>query len=270
MQTDIEEPTPFIEMEIQTDPEPIPTPPPAPVMMSMEIQTDPEPEPQAEPEPEPIASTSTAAPPTPKGKTADLPPTYEEDERALAAASILQKAHPGAPAIFTEGLPNGISAATLADWVRIKSELGVSCAVLDRLVESSTVQPEALTPEPASALTPEPTPESVAAPIPARKWTLSSPLITALTNTAANVLLCMAASGLVVLVMGPTLAPPPMYVPGGPTYYDRLAWSSFNGMQAAGEGFGGGFGGGDGTGVVWNVIGRLGGGAARRLGGWPT
>ena len=83
-------------------------------------------------------------------------------------------------------------------------------------------------------------------------------------GAATQALLCAGASAVVFLVMSRSMAPQ-YVVPGGPTYYDRVAWSSFNSMQAVGEGFTP-----DGTAVVWNLFGRLGGGAARIARGWPT
>ena len=79
-----------------------------------------------------------------------------------------------------------------------------------------------------------------------------------------QLLICVGASALVAFLMGQAMAPQ-YSIPGGPTYYDRAAWSSFNSMQAAGEGFTG-----DSTAAVWTFLGRLGGGAARTLRGWPT
>lgn len=83
-------------------------------------------------------------------------------------------------------------------------------------------------------------------------------------NTAKHVLLCMGAWACVYLIMGPYIAA--QYTPvGGATYYDRAAWSSFNSMQAPGEGFGH-----DGTSALWRLVERVGFGAARIAGGWPT
>jgi len=76
-------------------------------------------------------------------------------------------------------------------------------------------------------------------------------------------LLCAGASAVAVFFM--THGSSQVVIPGGPTYYDRAAWSSFNTMHANGEGFAG-----DGTSVVWNFLSRLSGGAARIVQGWPT
>lgn len=78
-----------------------------------------------------------------------------------------------------------------------------------------------------------------------------------------NMLLCAGASAVAFMLM--SHLNPQYYIPGGPTYYDRAAWTSFNSMQASGEGFGT-----DGTSAFWDLIGRLGGNAARVVQGWPT
>jgi hypothetical protein len=72
----------------------------------------------------------------------------------------------------------------------------------------------------------------------------------------------MGASAVIVPRLGPTLSPPPVVVPGGPTSY-WLGWSSFNGINAASEGFAG-----DGTGAILNFVARLVRGIARRVAGW--
>jgi hypothetical protein len=189
--------------------------------------------------PAPLRVSAAAQTDAPKGKARDdLPPAYDEDERVQrAAAALLAKTHPGADAA-----PAPVPAATPAAWAQLQRELGASCAVLDGLVAAAPVQP------------PPPLP------VAKRMWT-RTPFSAALAGTAAHVLLCMGASAAVVLVLGPAVG---SRVPGGPGAYDRLAWESFNALGGAhGEGF-------DGTNAVWGVVGRLGGGAARRVAGWPT
>jgi hypothetical protein len=46
--------------------------------------------------------------------------------------------------------------------------------------------------------------------------------------------------------------PPIPRIPGGPTYYDRAAWTSFNSMQASGEGFAA-----DRASAFWDLIGLV-------------
>jgi hypothetical protein len=206
----------------------------------MEIQTDPE------PTPAPVASSSKRKR-TSLGGT-ELPSAYDEHSRGIDA---LTKTHPGAPAVLADGVPQGITSSSVQDWVKLKKELGMSCGVIDAVVEGSTVKED------------PPAPSTVSK----RFWSIRA-ISPALSGNATNVLMCMGASAAVMLVLGPAFAPPQgAYVHGGPGYYDRVAWSAFNGVGAAGEGFPGV---GDGTGMVWGVLGRLGGGAARRLGGWPT
>ena len=66
-------------------------------------------------------------------------------------------------------------------------------------------------------------------------------------------------------VMTAPYTQPQYQVPGAPTYYDRAAWSEFNRLYPAGEGFGG-----DGAATVWDFLSRITGGAARMARGWPT
>ncbi|TFK69932.1 hypothetical protein BDN72DRAFT_767273 [Pluteus cervinus] len=275
MQTD---PPPTVEsFSIQTDPEPVPPPR---ITLEMEIQTEPE------PEPEPVASTSTiedsrssdesdasssstVVPPTPKPhlhtlpEHADQPPAYNqinaEEAEWRATAEVLKKYHPGVK-IPLGPVPGGISQDTVEDWKALKDELGGGCSVLDKVIEQS---------------------EKVSAPRFSRSSKRSSSRFYNIYNTyvygdksgagvmggnVAIVGLGLAAS----FVVGYALSNVQTYaahtvIPGAPTYYDRAVWSSFNAMDAAGEGFGA-----DGTAAVWNVLGRVGGGAARMVRGWPT
>lgn len=77
-------------------------------------------------------------------------------------------------------------------------------------------------------------------------------------------ILCAGASAVAFVVMA-HLGGPQYHVPGGPTYYDRAAWTSFNSMQVSGEGFSA-----DGTSAFWDLVGRLSGNAVRIVQGWPT
>ncbi|KAJ6459438.1 hypothetical protein C8R47DRAFT_1226579 [Mycena vitilis] len=70
---------------------------------------------------------------------------------------------------------------------------------------------------------------------------------------------------LLFLALGPSVMIPYYSVPGGPSHYDRAVWSSFNTMQYTGEGFAS-----EGTEALWSFLGRVGGGAARMVRGWPT
>lgn len=261
---------------IQTEPEPLPVPR---ITTSIEVQTD-APEPERGPEvyvesepsrsPSPIiiedaslaSSSSTVLPPTPKGVLAhnDLPPSYAQIASS-EPLETLQKWHHGLQ-LPISGLPSGISEDAAEEWRSLKAELGVDCAVIDQIVEASTKTG----PRPNSQKN-------------NRFYNVYNTYVyggdkdgsgsgsgggSFGLNIAKQLLFCMGASACMYLVMGPYIAA--QYTPvGGATYYDRAAWSSFNTMQAPGEGFGY-----DATSALWNIVGRVGYGAARIAGGWPT
>ncbi|KAJ7168692.1 hypothetical protein C8R46DRAFT_1162963 [Mycena filopes] len=253
-------------------------------MAEMQVQTD------ALPEPAPVQSTSKAA-------DADAPPAYklqlspeeQEEHDWRVTVATLTKYHPGAN--LDIGVPGGVSLDALEDWRALKEELGLSCKVVDKVLEASQstglprVQSDAAPRQsgsgrrsgrfyniyntyvygaPANANAKHP--HSNASPFPA----IPPPA------------LWVGGTVLFFLMLGPSIVIPYYAVPGGPTHYDRAMWSSFNTMRYAGEGFGagawaggtgafgGGGGGGDGAGVVWSFLGRVGGGAARMVRGWPT
>lgn len=263
---------PLTSFAIQTDPEPLPIPR---ITASIEIQTDaPEPEqrPGADAEAEPsrspspieedslASSSSTVLPPTPKGVLNDLPPSYSQ-VASSEPFDTLQKWHHGLQ-LPISGLPSGISDDAAEEWRSLKAELGVECAVIDQIVEASTKTG----PRPSSQRN-------------NKFYNIYNTYVyggdkdgsgsgagggSFGLNIAKQLLVCMGASACMYLVMGPYIAA--QYTPvGGATYYDRAAWSSFNTMQAPGEGFGY-----DGTSALWNIVGRVGYGAARIAGGWPT
>jgi len=84
-------------------------------------------------------------------------------------------------------------------------------------------------------------------------------------GATSSVAMWVGASALMLLAVSPYMAPAYYSVPGGPTYYDRAAWTSFNTLQGTGEGFSS-----DGTTTVWNFLGRVGGVLLRIARGWPT
>ncbi|RPD60129.1 hypothetical protein L227DRAFT_107788 [Lentinus tigrinus ALCF2SS1-6] len=273
-----EEP-PVSVISVQTDPEPEPDPIPAPpvvITVEREIQTD-EVQPEAsssgqttEDDDDALASSSsTLLPPTPKAAHEhlhphghDLPPAYDkvtgEDLALRVANETIKTWHPGLTLPIAP-LVGGISEEAVEDWKTLKEELGVECAAIDKLVEESTRAGPAVPRSPRDGSK-------------RRKsgrfyniyntYVYGDPDGGSLVN--GQLLICVGASALVAFLMGQAMAPQ-YAVPGGATYYDRAAWSSFNSMQAAGEGFSG-----DGTAAVWSFLGRLGGGAARTLRGWPT
>ncbi|KIK89134.1 hypothetical protein PAXRUDRAFT_152194, partial [Paxillus rubicundulus Ve08.2h10] len=261
---------------IQTDPEPLSIPR---ITASIEIQTDvPELEPDLESdneselsrslspiEEDPLASSSsTVLPPTPKGEPSphvDLPPSYTQVtlQDSSEPFDTLRKWHHGLQ-LPIGAIPSGISQDTAEEWRTIKTELGVECAVIDQIVEASTKTG----PRPSSHKD--------------RFYNIYNTYVyggdkdgsgsggggSFALNALKQALFCMGASACVCLVMGPYIAA--QYAPvGGATYYDRAAWSSFNAIQAPGEGFAY-----DGTSAFWDIMGRVGFGAARIAGGWPT
>jgi len=147
----------------------------------------------------------------------------------------------------------------MEEWKALKEELGVECMVIDEIVANSEKVTGPRLPKDGGK---------------ARRgrfyniyntYVYGDKNIPGLpTGVASQVAMWVGASALVLLAVSPYMVPH-YSVPGGPTYYDRAAWTSFNTMQAAGEGFSP-----DGTTAVWNFLGRVGGGAARIARGWPT
>lgn len=282
----------------QTDPEPRPvvssfsvqtdepetaskqtTPEPAPATSEMQIQTDDqEPEasgsgsPHTDDDDETLASSSsTLLPPTPKAQLEhhlhDLPPSYhqvagqDQDELAIRVANeTLKKWHNGLKLPF-EPVPGGVSEDVVEDWKALKEELGVGCSAIDRLVEES-------------ARTGPPRPGNDKERRRSRFYNIYNTYVYgdkengagSLLSSAQMFVFCVGASAAVAFLVGSAMTPQ-YYIPGGATYYDRAAWSSFNSIQAVGEGFAG-----DAyrSTAFWGLLGRVGGGAARRLQGWPT
>ncbi|KAI0260455.1 hypothetical protein BC834DRAFT_546297 [Gloeopeniophorella convolvens] len=291
-------------LHTQTDPPPLAvsaptqTTPPIPrVTTEMEIQTD-EPETPRSPSPQEdddtlASSSSTVLPPTPKAKSTpldllapnsptDLPPSYNQvtsepplhdilnllDTEDLSFSHIpdLQRRHDLRIAFealrsWHNGLKTplrsreGVSAEALEDWRAVKAEVGIGCRVIDQALEDATADGVSSRRRKSS-----------------RFYNIYNTYVYGDNGSGkmpgggfvSHALLCASASAIVVFAMSPFLAHQ-YAVPGGPTYYDRAAWSSFNTMHPAGEGFPG-----DGTTAVWNFISRLGGGAARIARGWPT
>jgi hypothetical protein len=290
----------FTSRSTQTPPPPQPQPKPRTVSMS--IQTDTESSSSSAvaterdvQEDDPMASSSaTLLPPTPRQQNDlllhphDLPPAYnqddeDDDEREWRlAAETLKKWHRGAKIPFDSktggAFPQAISEDAVMEWKMLKEELGIDCAVIDKIIAASQ-----RTGLPRSAFTggrlphshshththSEETSDEEGSPK-SRFYNIYNTYVygTSRDGTVPNFptqfLLGIGATALLFLAMGPYMVPH-YAVPGGPTYYDRTAWHSFNAMQAAGEGFSP-----DGTAAVWSVLGRIGGRAARIAGGWPT
>ncbi|EGO24332.1 hypothetical protein SERLADRAFT_361453 [Serpula lacrymans var. lacrymans S7.9] len=279
--TQTDDPPVVIPVSTQTDPEPVIIPK---LTASIEIQTD-DPEPEVSRSPSPhvtpeddetmASSSSTVLPPTPKAQSLDhlhphphdLPPSYhqvaelDEDERDWrVAAETLKKWHEGVK-IPIEPAPKGISDDAVEEWKAIKEELGIDCMVIDRLIASSEK-----TGQPRLSKDGKPSRKN-------RFYNIYNTYVYGAGKdrspsfpgaNARQIMLCMGASAFVLYMMAPYMAAQ-YSITGGPTYYDRSAWNSFNSMQAPGEGFGY-----DGTAAVWSFMGRVGGGAARIARGWPT
>lgn len=273
-------------MSIQTEPEPE-----APVMVTSdaEIQTDDIDDdlsttssPHNE-EDENLASlassSSTLVPPTPKPKPAalpshthDLPPAYaqvtnqDQNELALRVANeTLRKWHKGLK-LPIEAVEGGISEDAVEDWKALKEELGVECTAIDRLVEESVRANQQHQHQPTRSKDRQSRRRS-------RFYNIYNTYVYgsggdpergggSLMSNGQFLLCC----GMVALAFcaGQIMAPSSNSVPGGATYYDRAAWSSFNSMPPSGEGFPGD------SAAVWSIIGRFGGDAARNIRGWPT
>jgi len=233
--------------DIQTDPIPEPEPEPERIMVEMEIQTI-EPEPELEPS-LPVASSS---------KTLvgdDLPPAYSLTQEQIRE-SMVKHYHPGVELpLHTE---TSLTDEQKDQWKALKKSLGVDCLVVDNLVDQAPTTPR----------TPPPPPPPAQTKKGGKFYNIYNTYIykNSATSVMTHTAMVVGLSVLVMSVVGPHLVPH-YSVPGGPTYYDRAAWSSFNSMHAAGEGFAMG---GDGTAAVWGLLGRVGDGAARIARGWPT
>ncbi|RXW20634.1 hypothetical protein EST38_g5243 [Candolleomyces aberdarensis] len=274
---------------IQTEQEPVPEvrEPPPKAMAEMEIQTEVvEEEPSRSPSPQQMeslaSSSSTVVPATPKAFPRNLddidpttlpldqPPAYSpHDHDWNTVAGVLKKWHAGVK-MPVEGVPGGISEEAVEEWKALKEELGVGCVVIDKLVEASEKTPQSRKGK-ASASSSSPNPGAPGSKR-NRFYNIYNTYVygdknssSVLGSVVGQAMMVVGASALVMLAIGPYVAPPHYSIPGGVTYYDRAAWSSFNGLQAAGEGFST-----DGTAAVWDFLGRVGGGAARMARGWPT
>lgn len=251
VQTDPEFPRITSSIEIQTD------------ELEIEVSRSVSPLVTAEDDETLASSSSTVLPPTPKGHLDsphlnDAPPSYNFVTELEQVNNALMDRHKGIT-IPIRGIPGGISADAVAEWKVLKEELGVECKMIDELIACSTTKHQ-------------PRRQN-------RFYKIYNTYVigkggneggdddTWLTGAARQALISAGAMALVFLCMTSRLpAIGAQYSPvGGPTVYDRAAWSSFNSMQGAGEGFGY-----DGTSAVWNIMGRVGFGAARIAGGWPT
>jgi len=259
---------------IQTDPEPSP---PQKIFVEMEIQTD-EIDAEAstsgqhEGEESMASSSSTLLPPTPKPSVEqlhphDLPPTYDRSELDFHVAEAVKDLHPSLPRSSEVLRRTGVSDDALEEWKALKAELGIGCSVIDKTLNDS---PKSGRPRPSPSSAPSSSASSSSS-SQSRKGRFYNIYNTYIYGGEAggpgvltNMVLCAGASAVAFVLMA-HLGSPQYHIPGGPTYYDRAAWTSFNTMQASGEGFAA-----DGTNAFWDLVGRLGGNAARIVQGWPT
>jgi len=264
------EEAPISSISIQTDAVPSP---PLRILVEMEVETDEtdvdeaSSSGQAEGEESMASSSSTLLPPTPKPSVEqlrphDLPPAYDRSELDFRIAEAVKDFHPGST------WPNevlrriGVSDDASEEWTALKAELGVGCSIIDKILEDS---PKSGRPRPSTSSTSSSTSSS------SRKGRFYNIYNTYIyggegggPGVLTNMILCAGASAVAFVVMA-HLGGPQYHIPGGPTYYDRAAWTSFNSMQVSGEGFST-----DGTSAFWDLVGRLSGNAARIVQGWPT
>ena len=209
------------------------------------------------------SSSFTILSPTPKGEISplhphDLPPSCTQITSHPSPPDpldVLKKWHRGL-ILPIVAIPEGIFEDTVEEWRALKEDLGVECSVIDKIIEAS------------ARTRPRPQSRQNRFSNTYNMWS-SGPGVTGAEgrggflafslNNAKYVLLCMGAWACVYLAMNPYNSA--QYTPmGDPTYYDRVSWSSFNSMQAPGEGFSY-----DTTSVLWRAVQR-----ARVAGGWPT
>ena len=279
--------------------EPVQADSPAPVIaIGAEVQTDiadPDPERSrsATPDEDMASSSSTLLPPTPKqAPKSDLPPSYAQIEGTSASDGLtpemrdaMQKLHRGLHLPLTP-VPGGISEDALEEWAALKEEMGFDCVAIDKIIEMSVKTGQARAPSSIGTSEDEPETSAAGARRYSRKnrfyniyntFVYGSDSRTAgsappanpnppFPSSLAQTVLILGVFGFAASVLSaPYYAHPQYDVPGGPTYYDRAAWSEFNRMYPVVEGFGN-----DGVATVWDFLGRVGGGAARIARGWPT
>lgn len=231
----------------------------------------------------------------------DLPPSYSQiadldgndpqTQRDMrVAAETVRKWHAGLH-VPLNAVPGGVSADALEEWSALKEELGFECLAIDKVIEMSIktglpreVAAAARGEGPSMGDEDEDEAESDSASgakgLPGRRFTRKNRFYNIYntfvyghpererTSLSANLTQAAVVLGVCAIAASVMTAPytqPQYNVPGAPTYYDRAAWSEFNRLYPAGEGFAG-----DGAATVWDFLGRIGGGAARMARGWPT
>ncbi|TDL25535.1 hypothetical protein BD410DRAFT_813313 [Rickenella mellea] len=243
----------------QTDKQPAPPPR---ITLEIETQTDiPERSRSATPDTEMTSSSSTILPPTPKPATSPLkgeePPSYSQVDEEAREMLALRKWHKNLHLPLSP-LRGGVSDDAREEWAALKAEIGIECLAIDRVLEMTPRNPDLGDTRHVRKN--------------GRFYNIYNTVVyrngedggLLSTNAIAQVLGLALGISVVGLAVVTQNTAPSYAVPGGPTYYDRAAWSSFNHMSG-GEGFAQ-----DGTAAVWDFIGRVGGGAARIARGWPS
>ena len=269
------EETPTSSTLIQTDPEPSP---PQKILVEMQVQTDEIDADEAsstdqhEGEESMASSSSTLLPPTPKPAIEqlhphDLPPTYDRSELDFRVAEAVKDLHPGLTRPNEALRRTGVSDDALEEWKALKTELGVECSLIDKVMQE-TLKSGRPRPSTSSALSSSTSSSSSSSSRKGRFYNIYNTYVyggeSGGPGMLTNMVLCAGASAVAVVLMN-NLGNPQYHIPGGPTYYDRAAWTSFNAMQVGGEGFAA-----DGANAFWDLVGRVSGNAARIVQGWPT
>ena len=269
------EETPTSSALIQIDLEPSP---PQKITVEMQTQTDEIDADEAsssghvEGEESMASSSSTLLPPTPKPSVEqlhphDLPPTYDSSELDFHITEAIKDLHPGSTRPNELLRRIGVSEDALEEWRALKAELGVECSIIDKVLQElpKSGRPRSST---SSTLSSSTSSSSSSSSRKGRFYNIYNTYIyggeTGGPGVLTNMVLCAGASAVAFMLMA-HLGNPQYHIPGGPTYYDRAAWTSFNTMQVSGEGFAA-----DGTSAFWDLIGRVGGDAVRIVQGWPT
>ena len=178
--------------------------------------------------------------PHPKQLLEDQPPAYgdittsdQQDRERRIAAEILQEWHQGVKIPF-QPVEGGISEEATREWQALKEELGVQCAVIDKIVASSERSSPNGKKDKRRSRFYNIYNTYVYGDKSSSSSSTSSSSVTI--GMAGQALMVVGVSALAMLVMSPYMVPH-YSVPGGATYYDRTAWHSFNSMQAVREGF---------------------------------
>jgi hypothetical protein len=250
--------------------------------VSAEVQTDPEEDKSrrksdlSEEEERLAASTSTAYPRLFHQHLHpwDEPPSYALSEleqsttrEDRAALDVLRKWH-GVKVLGA--LPKGISQDTVEDWAALKREMGVECAVIDKIIEQSTKHGRLTRRDYArryveggkrkfyniynTYVLGGDTSGSAGRPGGAGGWSTDS-----MGNVAYAVGFAAlgACSAVALMHLGNGAMTDRLVAPGSPIYADRALWTSANAMVGVvGEGFGGGAPPTSVT-AVWHVLERL-------------